>query len=105
MVFPYITGKNFAFRIIIELAAVFWISLLASNKDFRPKNSLITISVLLFTFIVGLSDIFGVSPYNSFWSNYERMEGYITILHVTLYFIIIKSILKTKNDWKGFFGI
>ncbi|MBI5674613.1 MAG: O-antigen ligase family protein [Nitrospirae bacterium] len=62
-------------------------------------------SILVFTFLVGLSDIFGVNPYNSFWSNYERMEGYITILHLVLYFSILKSILKTRRDWSVFLNL
>lgn len=104
MLFPYITGKNFAFRILVEFAAVFWVSLITVNKKYRPDNSAIAISILTFTFIVGIADIFGVNPYKSFWSNYERMEGYITILHLTLYFMIIRSVLQTRKDWLLFFN-
>ncbi|MDH4029123.1 MAG: hypothetical protein OEU95_09860, partial [Nitrospirota bacterium] len=78
MVFPYITGKNFAFRILVEFAAALWLPFILMHREYRLRNSAITLSVLTFTFIVGLADILGVSPYNSFWSNYERMEGYIT---------------------------
>ena len=105
LLFPYITGKNFAFRILVEFAAVLWLGLMFMNKEYRLQNSLMVSSVLIFTFVVGLADIFGVSPYNSFWSNYERMEGYITILHLALFFMIIKSILKTRKDWMIFFSI
>ena len=105
MVYPYITGKNFAFRIIVELSAVLWVGLLTLNRKYRLQNSTMTLSILAFTFIVGLADVFGVNPYNSFWSNYERMEGYVTILHLALYFMIVKSILRTRNDWMIFFKI
>ena len=105
MPFPYVTGRNFAFRIIVEIAAALWLPLAVISKRYRPEKSLITSAVLVFVFIVGLADIFGVNPYNSFWSNYERMEGYITILHLLLYFIILKSVLKTRGDWKVFFGV
>jgi O-antigen ligase len=105
MLFPYITGKNFAFRILVEFAAALWLGLIAVSKEYRLRNSIMALSVLFFTFIVGLADLFGVNPYNSLWSNYERMEGYITILHLALFFMIIKSIFKTKKDWMIFFGI
>ena len=105
MVFPYITGKNFAFRILVEFAAALWLGLILINKEYRLRNSMMVISILIFTFIVGLADLLGVSPYKSFWSNYERMEGYITILHLVVYFMIIKSIFKTQRDWKIFFNI
>lgn len=104
MLFPYVTGKNFAFRILVELAAVFWIGLITENKEYRSNYSPILLSILTFTFIAGLADIVGVNPYNSFWSNYERMEGYITILHLALYFLIIRSILRTLKDWLLFFN-
>ncbi len=51
-----------------------------------------------------MADILGVNPYKSFWSNYERMEGYITILHLALYFMIIRSVLQTRKDWLLFFN-
>ncbi len=105
MVFPYITGKNFAFRILVEFAAVFWVGLISLNKKYRPHNSAIFISILTFTFITGVADLMGVNPYNSFWSNYERMEGYITILHLALYFMIVRSVLQTRRDWLLFFNV
>ena len=105
MLFPYITGKNFAFRILVEFAAALWLPIILTNKEFRPRNSVISLSILIFTFIVGLADLLGISPYNSFWSNYERMEGYVTILHLVLYFMILKSVLRTRKDWLIFFNI
>lgn len=105
MVFPYVTGKNFAFRILVELAAVLWVGLITFNKEYCPKNSTMLLVVLAFVFVVGLSDLFGINSYNSFWSNYERMDGYITILHLTFYFLIIRSIFKTKRDWIIFLNI
>lgn len=103
--FPYIAGKNFAFRIVIELAAALWLVLIWFKKEYRLQNSKIMFSILIFTFVVGLADIVGVNPYNSFWSNYERMEGYITILHLVLYFCILKSILRTRRDWTVFLNL
>jgi O-antigen ligase/tetratricopeptide (TPR) repeat protein len=103
--YPYVTGKNIAFRVLVEAASVFWLGLMAANPEYRVRSSATTLSLLIFAFIVGLADLLGVNPYNSFWSNYERMEGYITILHLVLYFLLIKSVLKTSKDWIGFFNI
>ncbi len=105
MVFPYITGKNFAFRILVEFAAVLWLGLLSIDKKYRSLQSPLTISILIFTFVVGLANMLGVSPYNSFWSNYERMEGYITILHLVLYYLMARSVLRSKKDWAVLFHI
>jgi O-antigen ligase/tetratricopeptide (TPR) repeat protein len=105
MIFPYITGRNFAFRILVELATVLWLALICWNKKYRLHNTPILQTILIFTFIVGLADLSGVNPYKSFWSNYERMEGYITILHLVLYFILLKSMLKNRRDWMIFLNL
>lgn len=105
MVFQYVTGKNFAFRILVEFSAVLWVGLMVLSKEHRLRSSNMFLLILTFTFIVGLADLVGVNPYNSFWSNYEYMEGYLTILHLALYFMIIKSILITKKDWMGFLNV
>ena len=105
MIFPFITGKNFAFRILTEVAAVLWLGLAVLNKEYRLRNSTMLLLILAFTFVVGVANLSGVNPYNSFWSSYERMEGYLTILHLCLYFMILKSILRTRKDWMIFFSI
>ena len=89
----------------MEIAAALWLPLALTNKKYRLDNTLITLSILVFTLVIGLADILGVNPYNSFWSNHERMEGYITILHLALYFIVLKSVFRNKRDWKIFFSI
>ncbi|MBI5410329.1 MAG: O-antigen ligase family protein [Nitrospirae bacterium] len=104
-IFPYIEGKNYVFRILLEIAAVLWCGLIALNKEYRPKNTPVFLAILIFTFIAGLADLFGVNPFKSFWSSYERMEGYLTILHLTLYFAIIKSVLSTRKDWTLFLNV
>lgn len=100
LIFPYISGKNFIFRILIEFSLAMYIPLLVSFKRYRPSNTPIFLAILIFTFIVGLADMFGVNSYKSFWSNYERMEGYITIIHLTLFFLLLKSLFKSQRDWK-----
>ncbi|RJQ19452.1 MAG: hypothetical protein C4560_06035 [Nitrospiraceae bacterium] len=101
-IFQYIEGRNFAFRILVELATVLWLGLVVIDKEYRPRNSPLLSSLLIFTLIVGVADLFGVNPYKSFWSNYERMEGYLTILHLLFYFMVTSSILKSPKDRTAF---
>lgn len=97
--FPYITGRNFLFRILIEIAFALWIGLVILNKEYRPKLTPIIIGVLAFVAIVGIANLLGVDPYNSFWSRLERMEGYMMILHIAAYFVILTSVFRTKKEW------
>ena len=105
MFFPYITGRNFGFRILIEIALVLWLGLIFLKKEYRPKPSILLWALLGFVVIVGLANLFGVNPYYSFWSRYERMEGYVTILHLAAYFLMAGTVLKTKKDWQILFNI
>lgn len=102
MLFPYITGKNFAFRIVIEIAAAAWLLLMVLNKEYRPKKSVILYAYSAFVFVLLLADIFSVNPVRSFLSNYERMEGFISHAHIFLYFILLISIFKTEKAWSKY---
>lgn len=97
--FPYISGKNFGFRILVEIAASAWIMLMIINKDFRPKKSLLLWVYSTFVFVLLLADIFSVNPVRSFFSNFERMEGFITHAHLFLYFLILITLFKDKASW------
>ena len=40
--------------------------------------------------------------FKSFWSNFERMEGWVTLVHFFLYFVVLGSVLKTEKLWNCF---
>ncbi len=101
--FPFITGKNFFFRIMVEILFFFWVFVACFDKNYRPKKSSILIAISATLFFLTLATIFGVNPYRSFWSNYERMEGLISHIHLFLYFLILASVFKKEKDWKWFF--
>ena len=103
MYFPFITGKNFAFRIIVEIIFALWVYLAFVDAKYRPKFSWISISVGIFVFIMLIADIFAVNPLKALWSNYERMDGWITLIHLLMYMIVFGSVMKTEQNWKWFF--
>lgn len=97
--FPFITTKGFAWRIIIEIVFAGWLLLAFLDANYRPKRSIILYSIFGFLAVIGLADLFGVSPIKSFWSNFERMEGFVTMLHLGMFFTVISSVFK-ELDWK-----
>ncbi len=97
--FPFITTKAFTFRIIVEVIFGVWLILAFLDSSYRPKRSPILYAVGLFIFIIGLADLLGVEPIKSFWSNYERMEGFVSLLHFGGLFLVISSIFQDK-EWK-----
>jgi O-antigen ligase/tetratricopeptide (TPR) repeat protein len=101
MFFPYITGKNFGFRIIVEVIFALWVLLVYANAAYRPKFSWIMATATFFVAVVFLADIFGANPARSLWSNYERMEGFVALIHIFAYFVVVGSVL-TKDLWINF---
>jgi len=96
--FPFITTKAFTWRIIVEIVFAVWLLLALLVPEYRPKKSTILYAVLAFIAVIGLADLFGVAPIKSFWSNFERMEGFVTLLHLGMFFIVISSVFR-EIEW------
>jgi O-antigen ligase/Tfp pilus assembly protein PilF len=105
MFFPFITGKNFAFRIIVDLLAGVWAVLAYREASYRPKWSWIFAALTAFVGIIAIADFFGENPLKSIWSNFERMEGLVGLIHLFAYFLIIISVFKTEKLWERFFNV
>src|SRR3989344_5494220 len=103
MLFPFITGKNFFFRIIVEIAFVFWVGLAALRREYLPKLTPLFKSATVFIVILFFADLFSPNSYRAFFSNFERMEGFLMLSHLYLYFIMLLSVFKTRKDWLIFF--
>jgi O-antigen ligase/tetratricopeptide (TPR) repeat protein len=106
--FPFITGKALFFRIVVELAFAGWVILACMNSKYRPKITPLSIAVTAFTLITLLADLLGVSPLRSIWSNFERMEGWLMIVHLWGFFIVATSLFgygeEGKRNWHKLFN-
>ncbi len=102
--FPYITGKAFVFRILIEIVFAAWVWLALTNKEFRPRKSPVLIAISIWLLVVSAATIFGINPLRSFWSNFERMEGLIAYIHLFMYFMVIASAFNLK-DWMRYLNL
>ena len=114
MYFPFITGKNFSFRIIVEIVFASWVVLALLDAQYRPRLSWILISIGGLLSIMLFANALGEYPLKSFWSNYERMDGYVTLVHFFLYFAVLGSIMRERTinvfgykttPWQLFFGV
>ena len=104
--FPFITGKNFLFRIIVEVMAAAWMGLLIVDfKKYWPRWNYLSAALAVFVGTIFLSSLFGVNFNHSFWSNFERMEGLVTHLHLLFLFFILAGIFRTQKEWFIVFGL
>ncbi|HEY4510904.1 MAG TPA: O-antigen ligase family protein [Candidatus Paceibacterota bacterium] len=103
LVFPFITGKSFAFRILVEILFGLYLIAALADPSLRPKRSWVLWSVCAFVLSALVATILSVDPIKSFWSNFERMEGYLGLLHLAAYFFIAGAVLSTEKLWTRFF--
>jgi O-antigen ligase/tetratricopeptide (TPR) repeat protein len=98
--FPFITGKNFWFRIIVDITVAAWILLALYDVKYRPKFSWIFASFSVLLIIMFFANLFGEHSLSSFWSNFERMDGYVSLVHTFLYMVVLGSMLTTRQHWQ-----
>jgi O-antigen ligase/tetratricopeptide (TPR) repeat protein len=104
MFFPFITGKNFWFRILTEVAFVGWAILALSDKKYRPNFSWTFVIFAAFVVWMAIADAFAVNPDKAFWSNFERMEGWVGLVHFFLFFVVLGSMMSAEKLWRKWWG-
>ncbi len=98
MFFPFVASKAIFMRLMIILSSISYIGLILIDKNSRPKRSILSCAVVAFMFILFLATLNSVNPTRSLWSNFERMEGLITMLYMAALFFISASTIK-KREW------
>ncbi|MBI2062883.1 MAG: tetratricopeptide repeat protein [Candidatus Yanofskybacteria bacterium] len=102
---PFHFGKVVVFRSLVEIMAVFYFILIIKDRGYFPKKHILLTIFSLFTLIFVISTFISVNPYLSFWGSLERMGGLWSFIHYLVYFIILISIFKTREDWLRLFKI
>ena len=107
--FPFITGKAFYFRILVELAFSGWVILAFLDPKYRLKLTGLNVAVTVVTLVALIADLLGGNPLRSIWSNFERMEGWLTIVHLWALFIVATCMFGSdalgKKMWHRFFNM
>ncbi|MBT4209317.1 MAG: hypothetical protein HOE19_00130 [Candidatus Komeilibacteria bacterium] len=98
--FPFITTRNFLFRIIITIVLALYLYLYFRNKSEYgfAKNKLL-IAYIGLALVLTVSSLLGGDFLYSFWSNYERMEGLLGLYYLIALFIVILGLYKRKKAW------
>ncbi len=99
--FPFITGKAFFFRIAVEIAFAGWVLLALVDKKYRPRKSLVSIVLVAFVAWMFVADTFAINSTKAFWSNFERMEGWVTLVHLLAFFLVASTFLRVEKKWRA----
>ncbi|MBI4065737.1 O-antigen ligase family protein [Candidatus Kaiserbacteria bacterium] len=101
--FPFITGKAFYLRTLIEIAVSAWIVLALLDREYRPRFSWIGAAIIGFVAWMFIADAFAINATKAFWSNFERMEGWVLLIHLLGLFFASSAILRVEKKWKAWF--
>ncbi|MFA6414405.1 MAG: O-antigen ligase family protein [Candidatus Paceibacterota bacterium] len=101
--FPFISGKAFYFRIMVEVAVAAWVVLAFLDKEYRPRFSWIGAAVVAFVVWMFVADAFALNAAKAFWSNFERMEGWVLLIHLLGLFFAMSAVLRAEKKWRGWF--
>lgn len=101
--FPFITGKAFYFRTVVEIAVAAWGALALLDRAYRPRFGAAGAAVLLFVAWMAIADSFALNAHKAFWSNFERMEGWILLVHLAGFFFAASNVLRVEKRWRAWF--
>jgi O-antigen ligase len=98
--FPFITSKAFVFRFLVEIGVGVLLLLACIDKKYIPRITPITVFFGLFVVVMLIADLFGLNVTRSIWSNFERMEGWIMLVHLFGLFVLFEKVLFELGFWK-----
>src|SRR3989344_3335539 len=99
--FPFVTGRVYIFRLLVEISLFFWLLLIARRPEFRPRfRSPILLGTLLFLLGLVITGLLGVDPIHSFFSNIERSDGIVQLGHWVLFLLMISSVIRRPKEWR-----
>src|SRR3989344_3161257 len=101
---PWQFGKVIFFQIIIEFLAFVWLMLWIQSPGavFFKKFNRLDWAVVIFWGILVVTAITGVNFNNSFFGNQSRAQGVILWLHFGVFYWLLKSAWREKNDWQRY---
>ncbi len=99
IIFPYITAKVIIFRVIVSIMFFCYVLLILKDKKYLPPANGIIITFLFFILACLASGQFSHDPSQSFWSTAERMMGTLNMIYFFVFFLILSSIIATKELW------
>ncbi len=97
--FPYIVPKTLAFKIAVEIVFLLYLILAVKKPEYRLKLNFVLLLFISYLAVVFISSISAGTLYFSFWSNNERSEGLLLLLHLLLYLIVLSGFIRGIKQW------
>ncbi len=104
--YPFVSPRTGFFYLLIEIAFVLFLVILASGyiRKNEIKGNYLLLAFGIFVLVNILSAFFGASLQDSIFGNIERSWGILTLVHVFVFFLLLRSFFE-KKDWIKYFKI
>lgn len=104
LLFPYVSAKVFAFRLLVEISLALWVILVMSgNIALHALRQPLSLAIFAFVIWVLISNQLGINPTQSFWSSYERADGGLQMLHYLAWYVMLCTALSQRH-WRAQIG-
>ena len=80
-------------------------SAFSQRQSAYPSAVRMILPAIIFIIVLGLATIFSQSPYQSFFGYYQRKMGYLMWLHLFIFFLVLFSGLKSKEQIQRIFYV
>ena len=100
VIFPFVFSKLLYFQFLIGLTFPAYLTLAWFEPRYRPRFSLLYVSIVAYFIALGVSVIFSIDSSRSWWGNQERMNGLFTLLHFLAWLSMAVGTLKTWPQWR-----
>ena len=102
---PFHFGKVVVFRSVVEAMLALYAVLVMMHREYRPRIDRFFLAFLAFAVAYSIATFTSVNVYQSFWGTLERMGGMYSFWHYFAFYVIITSILRTREEWLMFLKI
>lgn len=92
LLFPFIVHRTYFFYVVVDLALLLWLWQGGGRELRHFRHSCAAMALAFFLFVKLVSDLVGENSWSSVWSDYERMMGWFTWLHIGLYILLLASV-------------
>lgn len=102
---PFHFGKGVIFKPLVEIMLALYLLLIWKDRSYLPRINALFWAVIGFALAFTIATLTSVNPYISMWGTLERMGGLFAFWHYVAFFMILISILRTKEDWFSFLRV
>ena len=104
-VFPFVVGKALFTYLLTEVAFGLWVLVCLRNPEYTVPRSWLLAAFAVYSVVTLAAALFGVSSQRSLWSTYERMQGFVAVVHWLVYSWLLVSVYRTRSDWRSILNL